>query len=146
MTTGKHFYRAAPKKKKRPGELAPKEAEISLSHLQFAILVANFLLAVKSSDIGYENTKKTLAEFSDDLERKIRKIKISVEDLEDLLCAVNQRAEAGSFWSPTGETFDEYLRKLFWYSRLDGEQLMLDRDYNTISYAVALEPEDLKNG
>jgi len=135
------------RKQRRPGELAPKEAMLKISHLQFAILVVNFIQATKSSEVGYENTARTLKEFTAELESRFPKVSISVSDLEDLLCAVNQRAELGVFWSPNdNETFEAFLKRMFWYSRLDGERLALDRDYNTISYLTALEAEDLKNG
>lgn len=80
-----------------------------------------------------------------ELDSRFPKVQICVSDLEDLLCAVNQRAEQGLFWTPAeGETFEAFLKKMFWYSRLDGERLTMDRDYNTISYLTALEAEDLK--
>jgi hypothetical protein len=108
-------------------------------------MIVNFIQATKSSDVGYENTARTLKEFMAELEGRFPKVSISVSDLEDLLCAVNQRAEQGLFWSPSeGETFEAFIKKMFWYSRLDGERLSLDRDYNTISYLTALEAEDLK--
>lgn len=120
---------------------------VKISHVQFAILIVNFIQATKSSDVGYENTARTLKEFMVELESRFPKVQISVSDLEDLLCAVNQRAEGGLFWSPAdGETFEAFLKKMFWYTRLDGERLTLDRDYNIISYLTALEAEDMQNG
>lgn len=138
------MYAKSTKRKRRPGELAPKEALLKISHVQFAILVVNFIQATKSSEVGYENTARTLKEFLLVLE-KMPKINIAVSDLEDLLCAVNQRAEQGLFWSANdGESFEAFVKRMFWYSRLDGERLTLDRDYNVISYLTALEAEDLK--
>lgn len=143
----KHLSGVSKTRKRRPGELAPKEAQLKISHLQFATLVVNFIMATKSSEIGYENTARTLQEFQKELEARFPKVVINVSDLEDLLCAVNQRAEQGSFWSPMdGESFEAFLKKMFWYARLDGERLTLDRDYNTITYLTALEPEDLTHG
>lgn len=135
------------KRKLTNGELAPKDASVKISHLQFATLLVNFIQATKSSEVGYENTARTLTEFLKELETRFPRVSISVGSLEDLLCAVNQRAELGSFWTPTeGETFEQFTRKMFWRSRLpDGARLTLDRDYNTISYLVEEDEENAKD-
>lgn len=122
------------------GELAPKNERIRLSHLQLATILVNFVQAAAkhgNNSVGYENTSKTLPEFFKELDEGLPRVSISIETLEDLLCAVNLRAELGTFWSPNAnESLDAFLTKLFWHARLpDGSRIALDRDYNVITYA-----------
>lgn len=112
--------------------LAPKDAQIWITHTQLATVVINFIQAVRHLDIGYENAKKTLPEFLLELDR-LPKVRISVEDLEDLLCAVNLKTEATSFFTAKeGENFDSFLKGLLAFARAEGCPLVFDRKYNTI--------------
>ncbi len=137
------MYAKSLRKKRKHGELAPKDGRLRISQLTLATLLVNFIQAARSGEVGYENTKRTLQEFLSEIER-MPKVPISVGDLEDMLCAVNLRSEQGAFWSPKeGETFSKHLRNLFWYARLDYERLTFDKDYNTIGYYNP--PEDEKD-
>lgn len=124
---------------KKPGKLAhhglaPSTATLWLSHVQLATILINFLQAVNQTDIGYENTKKTLPDFLKELDA-LPKVKMPVEMLEDILCAVNFRSESGAFFSAKeGEDFDQLLKGLFWLNRVDGVPLTFDKAYNVIKF------------
>lgn len=118
------------------GKLASRSAHLWLSQEDLATIVVNFLLSVRMKDVGYENAKKTLPEFLQELE-SLPKIKISVEQMEDLLCAVNLRSETlngpAGFYSPRdSESFEAFIKRIFWYARDEGQKLTFDRDYNVI--------------
>jgi hypothetical protein len=90
--------------------------------LDIATLLLNIHMAAKDEDVGFEDAQNTLSSITARLNKMVL---LDPALIESGLWSGNLLNEKGRFVSPTGETFDEFVRRLL---GRDG----FNRIYNTI--------------
>lgn len=124
--------------------MAPKDAKVSITHGQLAILLVNFLgdiIRHGGPGDGYHNASKTLPEFLNELEDDVPKVTLTVAVLEDLLYGANMASEDGRFWHYKGDvSLDRFLDRTLGPLRIDGSRLFFDKEYNLIELEAPHTP------
>lgn len=103
--------------------------ELRLSMLDLATLLYHVHRGAQLETVGFEDCERTLQQLTEELAPKKRLV--SRGALESALWSANLMDEAGSFWSPIGESFDRFVRRLLREATPD-ERLEFERFYNQI--------------
>jgi hypothetical protein len=96
-------------------------------------LLYNVYRGNASSEVGYEDCNQPLKTLVANFSK--RRVDVKQDDLESALWSGNlldeQALLTGGFWSPTGESFDEFVRRLLKSS--GHPDASFNKDYNQIT-------------
>jgi hypothetical protein len=106
-----------------------KERNLRVSFLDLAILLFHVHRGAQLEEVGFEDCDRTLKELTKELAPK--RVLVNKSALESALWSANLMDEIGEFWSPSGESFDAFVRRLLHYASPE-ERLEFDRMYNFI--------------
>ena len=117
----------------------------SVTNLEVAILLlhlhaGNYL----PDEIGFEDNENTIQGVTRECDTRISQL--SREILESALWSANLMDEAGYFWSPYGETFDQFVRRIAnrGVSSFDKDKIYFDRVYNVFRQKGVKEDDNVK--
>lgn len=103
----------------------PLSLRISLLDLS-TLLYHVHLGAQKKETVGFEDAGRTLKQLTDELAPS--KVLIPLDSIESALWSANLLSEQGQFWSPHGETFDDFIKRLLRFATHDAK-LEFDKFY-----------------
>lgn len=110
----------------------PRKLPVNL--LDLAVILLHVHQGAAREDVGFEDCERTLSELTQEL--VLRRVLVDKSALESALWSCNLMDEVGEFWQPSGEGFDNFIRRLLRYARPD-EKLEFDRIYNYIKKSKA---------
>ncbi len=87
--------------------------------------------------VGFEDCERTLDQLTSELSRKTR-VRVSKEALEAALWSCNLMHEVGMWWSPQGETFPDFLKRV---TERSGSALEFNPIYNQLKFVDSDDAE-----
>lgn len=81
----------------------------SVKLLDVATLLLNVHMAAKDDEVGFEDANETLTSFTSKMSRSVA---LDPTLIESALWAANLLDEKGKFVSPSGETFEAFVKRL----------------------------------
>lgn len=101
-----------------------------LNPLDIMVLLYNVHRGAQFEDhVGFEDADRTLHQLTTDLTDG--RIKVPQGALESALWSCNLMDEVDEFWSPTDESFDEFVSRMLKYFSHD-QQLEFDKFFNQL--------------
>ena len=106
-----------------------KKRPLKVALLDLAVLLYHLHLGAQKKEIGFEDCERTLRQVTDDLSPS--SAVVDMRAIESALWSMNLLDEHKEFWSPHGDTFDQFIRRLTRYTP-EGQKIEFDRFYNRL--------------
>lgn len=110
--------------------------QIKVSALDIAIIIYHVYVGSKLEDVGFEDCDRTLHQLMKELAPK--RYPVNIRTLESALWSANMMDEQSQFWSPTGESFNDFHKRIL--SAFD-QKLEFNEIYNRI-----INKEEIEGG
>jgi len=95
-----------------------------ISSYNLVVLLVNFIIATRSSSIGFQESSMTFEEM---MERTKFTTLVRKDILESLLYYCNMLEEDNEFWHPSDINVNEFVRRI-----LQDKKLLFDKKYNLL--------------
>lgn len=108
------------------------ERPFRVNLIDLATLLANMHRGAQlKEEVGFEDCERTLVQLTKDLSPT--RATIDQSSMESALWSSNLLNEIGEFWSPTDETFEQFLNRMLRYAPRDpGQSFEFDKYYNLL--------------